>query len=49
MKIKKELNYDQLLKSCDIGLSTVMIKRSILIKNLLQARKLKKIIAYGLN
>ena len=42
MKVKKELNYDQLLKSCDIGLSTVMIKRSILIKNLFTGLKTKE-------
>ena len=42
MKVKKELNYDQLLKSCDIGLSTAMIKRSILIKNLFTGLKTKE-------
>jgi teichuronic acid biosynthesis glycosyltransferase TuaG len=31
---KKKLNYNDLLKSCDIGLSTVMIEKSILPKNL---------------
>ena len=31
-KVKKKLNYQELLKSCDIGLSTVMIKKSILKK-----------------
>ena len=30
---KKELNYNDLLKSCDIGLSTVMLKKSIVPKN----------------
>ena len=29
-KIKKKINYQELLKSCDIGLSTVMIRKSIL-------------------
>ena len=32
-RIKKELNYQNLLKSCDIGLSTVMISKKILLKN----------------
>ena len=35
----KKIEYDQLLKSCDIGLSTVMIKKSLLKKN--QFAKLK--------
>ena len=30
---KKKLNYNDLLKSCDIGLSTVMLKKSILPNN----------------
>lgn len=30
---KKTLSYKDLIKSCDIGLSTVMIKKSIMIKN----------------
>ena len=29
-RISKELSYDDLLKSCDIGLSTVMVKKSLL-------------------
>ena len=33
MKIKKNILYSELLKSCDIGLSTVIIKTKIL-KNL---------------
>ena len=28
-KIKKNINYEELLKSCDIGLSTVILKKSI--------------------
>jgi len=32
-KIKKELSYKNLLKSCDIGLSTVIISKKILLKN----------------
>ena len=31
---EKTLNYTELLKSCDIGLSTVMVDRKLLIKNL---------------
>lgn len=30
---KKKLNYNDLLKSCDIGLSTVMLEKSIVSKN----------------
>jgi len=30
---KKKLNYNDLLKSCDIGLSTVMLEKSIIPKN----------------
>ena len=30
---KKKLNYNDLLKSCDIGLSTVMLEKSIISKN----------------
>lgn len=33
MIIKKKLSYKNLLKSCDIGLSTVIVKKSILPKN----------------
>ena len=32
-RIKKKLDYQTLLKSCDIGLSTVMISKKILLKN----------------
>ena len=32
-KIKKKLNYNDLMRSCDIGLSTVMISKKILDKN----------------
>ena len=31
---KKKLNYNDLLKSCDIGLSTVMLEKSIVPKNM---------------
>ena len=33
-KAKPKINYKDLLKSCDIGLSTVMVKKSLLRKNL---------------
>jgi uncharacterized UBP type Zn finger protein len=33
IKIKKITTYDDLMKSCDIGLSTVMIKRKLLLRN----------------
>ena len=32
VKVKKILDYNSLLKSCDIGLSTVMLKKNILKK-----------------
>ena len=32
-RIKKELDYKSLIKSCDIGLSTVMVSKEILLKN----------------
>ena len=32
-KIKENLNYKELLRSCDIGLSTVMVKRSVFFYN----------------
>lgn len=33
IKIKKITTYDDLMKSCDIGLSTVMLKRKLLLRN----------------
>jgi len=33
MKVKNFLTYNDLLKSCDIGLSTVMVRRKVMIKN----------------
>jgi teichuronic acid biosynthesis glycosyltransferase TuaG len=33
IKIKNVITYDDLIKSCDIGLSTVMIKRKVLLNN----------------
>ena len=38
----KKLEYKDLLKSCDIGLSTVMIKRKILKNNLFAKLKTKE-------
>ena len=42
MKIKKKLEYDNLLYSCDIGLSTVMIKKEILKNELFPKLKTKE-------
>jgi teichuronic acid biosynthesis glycosyltransferase TuaG len=42
MNIKKKLTYSDLLKSCDIGLSTVIIKTKILKKNLFKSLKTKE-------
>ena len=42
MKIKKNILYSELLKSCDIGLSTVMIQTKILKKNLFHPLKTKE-------
>lgn len=39
---EKFLDYKKLLKSCDIGLSTVMIKSSLLKKNLFPSLKTKE-------
>tara|TARA_B110000881_G_scaffold205843_1_gene208649 strand:- start:553 stop:990 length:438 start_codon:yes stop_codon:yes gene_type:complete len=41
-KIKKKLNYQDLLKSCDIGLSTVMTSKKILLKNKFCSLKTKE-------
>ena len=41
-KIKKELDYKSLLKSCDIGLSTVIILKNILLRNKFCALKTKE-------
>tara|TARA_B100001989_G_C24547019_1_gene471597 strand:- start:2480 stop:3235 length:756 start_codon:yes stop_codon:yes gene_type:complete len=42
MKIKKKMLYSELLKSCDIGLSTVIVKTEILKKNLFNSLKTKE-------
>ena len=42
LKVPKNISYDQLLKSCDIGLSTVMISRSVIKKNLFSSLKTKE-------
>ncbi len=41
-KIKKKLDYKSLLKSCDIGLSTVIISKNILLKNKFCSLKTKE-------
>ena len=41
-RIKKKLDYQSLLKSCDIGLSTVMISKKILLKNKFCSLKTKE-------
>ena len=41
-RIKKKLDYQNLLKSCDIGLSTVMISKKILLKNKFCSLKTKE-------
>ena len=42
MRIQKEMTYNRLLKSCDIGLSTVIIKTKCLKKNLFSKLKTKE-------
>ena len=42
MKVKNKLTYSDLLKSCDIGLSTVIIKTHFLKKNLFNKLKTKE-------
>ena len=42
MKAKKKIVYNDLLKSCDIGLSSVMIKKNILLDNLFPNLKTKE-------
>ena len=41
-KIAKDLTYQELLKSCDIGLSTVIIKKNLIKKNLFPKLKTKE-------
>lgn len=41
-KVPKNIHFDQLIKSCDIGLSTVMISRSFIKKNLFSNLKTKE-------
>ena len=41
-RIKKKLNYQNLLKSCDIGLSTVMISKKTILKNKFSPLKTKE-------
>ena len=42
LKVPKNISYNQLIKSCDIGLSTVMISRSIIKNNLFSNLKTKE-------
>ncbi len=42
MNVKKKLNYQDLIKSCDIGLSTVMIKKELLKGNSFSKYKTKE-------
>ena len=41
-KVNENLTYNDLLKSCDIGLSTVIIKKSLLINNKFNSFKTKE-------
>ena len=42
LKIKEKLNYNNLIKSCDIGLSTVVAKKKVFIKNKFTSLKTKE-------
>tara|TARA_B100000035_G_scaffold264316_1_gene236307 strand:- start:252 stop:1025 length:774 start_codon:yes stop_codon:yes gene_type:complete len=42
LKVPKNISYNQLIKSCDIGLSTVMISKSLTKKNLFSNLKTKE-------
>jgi len=42
LKVPKNIQFDQLIKSCDIGLSTVMIESSFIKKNLFSSLKTKE-------
>ena len=42
LKVPENIHYDQLIKSCDIGLSTVMVTRSFLKNNLFSNLKTKR-------
>jgi len=42
LKVPKNISYNQLIKSCDIGLSTVMISRSLIKNNLFSGLKTKE-------
>ena len=48
-RFAKNLNYEDLIKSCDIGLSTVMIKKKILKNNLFPNLKTKEDYVLWLN
>ena len=47
MKIKKNITYNNLIYSCDVGLSTVMIVQKSNQRLNFQILKLKKILYYG--
>ncbi len=42
LKVPKNISYNKLIKSCDIGLSTVMISESLIKKNLFSSLKTKE-------
>ena len=42
IKVKKELSYRELMKSCDIGLSTVVLEKKLLLKNKFPSLKTKE-------
>ena len=46
-KSKSKIEYQDLLKSCDIGLSTVIVKKNLLRKIYFVIYELKKIFIYG--
>ena len=49
MNIKENLSFNDLIKSCDICLSSVMIKKNILNNNKFSSQKQKRIIISGYN
>ena len=48
-KARNDLNFNELLKSCDVGLSTVMIKKKLLMNNLFTNIKTKEDFILWLN
>ena len=47
VRAKNEINYNDILKSCEIGLSSVILKKDIISENLFQKSKLKKTLRHG--